>query len=414
MEKHKFEELVPITAVQDPKKALSAWDNILITGNINLTAVELKIMLFLTSHITKKMKILPEAMRFNTMEFCEAIGLANRKPDRKSDYGNTVYFEKALQSLKKKCVFIENKRENSISGMNWLDYYKIWRKNHTHDVKLLDYCLSAEVREKYQEEEYIAFMAGNTEFRIGKELAPFLVGLNEEFTTLEIRYILSMDSIYAMRIYMLCKKSLGSKQQEYDLEQTIDWWRRKLGIEKTKYHDWRNFYRRVFTEPITKYINGKTDISIDISHDGKGRHSAKRISLNIKRISMKEVSAVPTKARPADPLYDLPPELRDRYKLANVTPKTIRAEYAEVGNNMIAYETKKFWELPEEQWRGYISEMEDNNRFEKDKSKVEDLAIAKYAETVLKESNDGDYLALKSRKEMLDKLIEDSVKYIKF
>lgn len=107
---------------------------------------------------------------------------------------------------------------------------------------------------------------GRVELEFSEKLKPYLLQLGEHFTKLEFQQLVKLSSIYAIRIYELCK------QYEKIKERTIEISKLKtiLGLEKEKYKLYGHFKNKVL-EIAEREINEKTDISIRIEEIKTGR-----------------------------------------------------------------------------------------------------------------------------------------------
>jgi len=245
---------VKTITVKDTDKALAVWDNVLVNGVTDLTVTEFKLMVFISAHVERRDKAVPEVFRFRTADVLNALGLG---------VNNSLYFESMLKELRTKTVEVENLKENSFAVMGWLDYAKVWRLPHTHNVNLLKYILSEEEREKVKDEDKAALMAGTTEIRIGKELAPFILGLKKRFTEIQVKYIMGFTSKYAARIYVLAKQYEDTGWREDDEENLrrilgLIWTDKNGKVVEVKYREERDFRKNVL-RPALLEINGNDD-----------------------------------------------------------------------------------------------------------------------------------------------------------
>ncbi|PRX16922.1 replication initiator protein [Orenia metallireducens] len=108
---------------------------------------------------------------------------------------------------------------------------------------------------------------GKVELSFAEKLKPYLLQLSNHFTKLECKKLISLSSIYAIRIYELCKQYERLKRREITIKEL----KRILQIEDIKsYNRYNNFKRRVLLKA-QEEINEKTDLKIDFEELKTGR-----------------------------------------------------------------------------------------------------------------------------------------------
>jgi len=99
---------------------------------------------------------------------------------------------------------------------------------------------------------------GFVEICFDPKLKPYLLQLQGFFTTFQLKFLIQLKSIYAIRIYQLLKQYEKTGQRSLDVAEL----REMLKIEPDKYKIYRDFRKRVLL-PAKEEINKKTDIQID-------------------------------------------------------------------------------------------------------------------------------------------------------
>jgi plasmid replication initiation protein len=109
---------------------------------------------------------------------------------------------------------------------------------------------------------------GTIEFTFNERLKPYLLALQERFTTYSLYYTLAMKSQYSVRIYELLKSWQGKGCCEYDIDEL----KRKLMCENyTRYPDFERKVLAVAKKEICKC----SDLLIDYEPVKDGRRYAK-------------------------------------------------------------------------------------------------------------------------------------------
>lgn len=125
--------------------------------------------------------------------------------------------------------------------------------------------------------------SGVIQLRFAPELKPYLLQLKTVFTSYKLNNILSLKSVYAIRLYELMKKWQPLAQWECQ----IDLLRGKLGASNKSYNLYGNFKNKILI-PAIKELNEQTDIFIQYKELKKGR-KVDAIEFIIRRASEKEI-----------------------------------------------------------------------------------------------------------------------------
>ena len=133
---------------------------------------------------------------------------------------------------------------------------------------------NGEVREYFHWFSYIKHIKGEAaiEVRFDPALKPYLLQLKEKFVKLNLDDLLKLNSIYAIRFYIIARvyKNLG--QIKFLVEELND----KLKTPKSYRKDFSLFKKNVL-EIAKKEINEKTDLNINFEYVTKGKKVAEVI-----------------------------------------------------------------------------------------------------------------------------------------
>lgn len=155
--------------------------------------------------------------------------------------------------------------------------------------------------------------SGVIQLRFAPELKPYLLQLKTVFTSYKLNNILSLKSVYAIRLYELMKKWQPLARWECP----IDSLREKLGASNKSYNLYGNFKNKILI-PAIKELNEQTDIFIQYKELKKGR-KVDSIEFMIRRAPEKEIK-LPKLEKESNPAQEFneTDELRTRLnKLAN-------------------------------------------------------------------------------------------------
>ncbi|MHA2896440.1 replication initiation protein [Bacillus cereus] len=198
--------------------------NLLIEATSRLNLIEQKMLLCLASNIEPNDKSF-KIYTFSIKEFHNFLGLK----------GSTKYTELSTitKNLLTKVVEI-----------------------HTGDELIQTSWLSSAIYNKRK---------GTIDMRFDPLLKPFLLELNNKFTSYRLGNIIKLKSIYSIRIYELLKQYEIVKERIISLE-TLRYYIDALNI----YPNYANFKQRIL-KTVQKEINNNTDISFEFEEIKKGK-----------------------------------------------------------------------------------------------------------------------------------------------
>ncbi|MEA2018929.1 MAG: replication initiation protein, partial [Campylobacterota bacterium] len=107
---------------------------------------------------------------------------------------------------------------------------------------------------------------GVIEASVDIKLKPYLLQLKNAFKPYEIKYVMNMESEYAMRIYELCKQYQKLKVRKFELSELHD----TLQVPSSYKKLFSNFKQKVL-EVSKKEINKYSDIKIEFNPIKRGR-----------------------------------------------------------------------------------------------------------------------------------------------
>jgi plasmid replication initiation protein len=99
---------------------------------------------------------------------------------------------------------------------------------------------------------------GSIMMKINEELEPYLIQLEDLFTSFKLANVLDLTSKYSIRIYQLSKSSLFKHEVAYTLEE----FKKILKLNQKSYDRFNNITSRVLA-PSIEEINLKTDLHVD-------------------------------------------------------------------------------------------------------------------------------------------------------
>ncbi|WP_242266562.1 MULTISPECIES: replication initiation protein [unclassified Bacillus cereus group] len=106
---------------------------------------------------------------------------------------------------------------------------------------------------------------GTIDIRFDPLLKPFLLELNNKFTSYRLGNVIKLKSIYSIRIYELLKQYENLKERTLSLE-TLRYYVDAIKI----YPNYANFKQRIL-KPVQKELKNNTDISFEFTEIKKGR-----------------------------------------------------------------------------------------------------------------------------------------------
>jgi len=153
---------------------------------------------------------------------------------------------------------------------------------------------------------------GKIEFTFSPDLKPYLLQLKKAFTSYRLSNILSLKSVYSIRLYELMKKWQHIGRWEVPIESL----REKLGAITKTYELYGNLKSRVLN-PAVKEVNEKTDVQVLFKEIRKGRKVIK-IEFTIKHCKEKELT-IDKPEQPKQP--QMPTEQEEMFNRLNKLTK---------------------------------------------------------------------------------------------
>ncbi len=152
---------------------------------------------------------------------------------------------------------------------------------------------------------------GYADFEIAPEMATYLIGLRNSFTSYRLNAVVRLSSIYAIRIYEIMKRYEGIKSKYFELDEL----RKILAIEDGQ-HKLFSDLRLDVLEIAQREINAKTDIKIDYEYE---KDSRKYVGVTISVKSQK----IPSNDADAEirAMLNLTPEEKSQQKKFNEIKK---------------------------------------------------------------------------------------------
>ena len=240
-------------------KELIVKHNKLIEANYKLTLQEQKLILTLAREITKEDNNFKKCV-FTVEKLSDILGL-----EKKGYYSELKEITKSLISR-----VIQIKEPDGLLQVSWLNSAKYY------DNK------------------------GIVELSFSNDLKPYLLQLGEHFTKLEFSKIVALNSVYAIRIYELCKQYEKIKERTIELKEL----RKVLGANEEKSYEIYNRFKDKVLKIAKREINEKTDINISFEEIKTGR-KVTAIKFNIEKRTeeyIQEVEIVKSKNKVENPV----------------------------------------------------------------------------------------------------------------
>ena len=227
--------------IEKARNAIVVKSNDLIQkSRFELSALQQKLVLFLAS------KIKPydddfKLHEFSIQEFCSVCGIVEESG------GNYSNIKKAIKEIADKSIWVtlEDGRETLL---RWI------------------------------EKPYIDKKSGIIKIRFDKDMKPFLLQLQDNFTQFELVWTIQFKSKYSIRLYEFVKSIHYNKFSSYERIFTVDEIRKTLGAEDV-HKEWKNFRARVL-EPAIEEVNQYSNQFIEYSPMLKGK-SVERVWLKV-------------------------------------------------------------------------------------------------------------------------------------
>ena len=210
-----------IIMVKPPENAVVTRHNNLIEARYHLTVQEKRLVLWILTLISPDDTDVNTIFRVGIKDFAEYVGVDRNK----NIYAQMTKVTERL--LSRKAFDVGSIESGRLLQVKW--------------ISSADYNL----REGY------------VEIEISKKLKPYLIGLNKDFTSLQLRHAVALSSFYAIRLYEILKQyaSIGMRKC------TVDELREYFGIDDTKYKQYTDFRKKAIDIAVRE-INGKTDIFV--------------------------------------------------------------------------------------------------------------------------------------------------------
>jgi plasmid replication initiation protein len=107
---------------------------------------------------------------------------------------------------------------------------------------------------------------GEVELEFSPRLKPYLLQLQERFTSYKLRYVIKLRSQYSVRLYELLKQYASLGKRSFDLAEL----RRILGLNDSEFVLWNDFKRFVL-ERARRELPKKTDLAFNYTARKRGR-----------------------------------------------------------------------------------------------------------------------------------------------
>ncbi|TDB58537.1 replication initiation protein [Arundinibacter roseus] len=195
-----------LSIANDPHRLIKT--NPIINARFDITAVQLKVFLKIIASIDQSLDDIPE-IKLSVKEITKFIGSGSKNIH--------TYLQEELSKLRKKDINYEDENIRLESNfINTIVYHK--------------------------KEGYFTF-------EIPSKIKPFILQIKENFTVIDIRNIMHLDSVYSIRFYEFCKEYERFKGFEYELEEL----KRIFGIEN-KYKNYYDFKLKVLNQARNELI----------------------------------------------------------------------------------------------------------------------------------------------------------------
>ena len=196
-----------------------AQNNSLIDAPKDLSLLEYKLFLTVVSKIDPTCDEIP-SFSISAEEFSRIIGLQNNS----SMYRD---LQKAADKLMKRVAHVYDPELNVTINVNLTRKSLYWHEQ------------------------------GRIEIHLSKDIKPFLLHLQKEFTQYKLSNISHLSSLYAIRLYELLKKQEILGKRIFELQDL----REKLGVSKNQYIRFADLKKRVL-DIAQREINDKTDLIV--------------------------------------------------------------------------------------------------------------------------------------------------------
>ncbi len=221
MEENKREKAIEAIS-KDPNRIIKT--NPIINARFDITTVQMKVFLKIIATIDQSKSDISE-VQISVAELQKFVGRTSKNIHK--------YLQDELVKLKQRNIYFED-------------------ENIRLDTNLLSSIIY------YKKQGYFTF-------EIPKALKPFLLQIKENFTVLDIRNMLFLESIYAMRFYEYCKEFERFKTFEIDVEELKE----RFGIAD-RYKNYFDFKLKVINQARTELMkNSELYFDFDEIKEGK-------------------------------------------------------------------------------------------------------------------------------------------------
>lgn len=207
---------------KDPYRLIKT--NPIINARFDITAIQMKVFLKVIASIDQSQEDMTE-VNISVKELQTFIG-----SESKNIY---AYLQDELTKLRKKDLFYEDDR-----------------------IRLEASFFSSIIYHKKE---------GYFTFEFSKNIKPFLLQIKDNFTVLDIRNLLYLDSIYAIRFYEYCKEFERFKHFEFDVEELKE----KFGLSK-RYKNYFDFKLKVLQQARTELMQN-SELYFDFEEIKQGK-----------------------------------------------------------------------------------------------------------------------------------------------
>jgi plasmid replication initiation protein len=221
MSKEQREKAIEVIS-RDPNRLVKT--NPIINAKFDITAVQMKVFLKVIASVDQSNEDLPD-VQISLKEFQDFVGGKTKNLLK--------YLQEELTKLRKKDIYYEDDK-----------------------IKLEANFFSSIVYDKVQA-KFI--------FEFSNKLKPFLLQIKENFTVLDIRNLLFLNSIYAIRFYEFCKQYERFGAFELDVEDLKD----RLGLS-TRYKNYFDFKLKVLQQARTE-LESSSDLYFDFEEIKSGK-----------------------------------------------------------------------------------------------------------------------------------------------
>ncbi len=221
MEDKKREKAIEAIS-KDPNRIIKT--NPIINARYDITTVQMKVFLKIIASMDQSKDDISE-VQISVGELQKFVGRSSKNIHK--------YLQDELVKLKQRNIYYED-------------------ENIRLDTNLLSSIIY------YKKQGYFSF-------EIPKALKPFLLQIKENFTVLDIRNMLFLESIYAMRFYEYCKEFERFKQFEIDVEEI----KQRFGIAD-RYKNYFDFKLKVINQARTELMKN-SELYFDFEEIKEGK-----------------------------------------------------------------------------------------------------------------------------------------------